>query len=116
MKRLNEWFAENKFAAAILVMLVIIIPGYIIVDRANTRVTNLAQCVSEWADDSSARSERISQVSQLRNDALDELIRSVDKMDRTLFKKHLRYYIEISDLYYVTLDKNPIPTPPKLRC
>lgn len=86
------------------------------IDAQAARQDTELQCVKNWADATTARSESLSQLTVTRDDALDALIRAVPGATRTTFQVALARYLAASDLYKHTLIIRPPPPSPKFAC
>jgi hypothetical protein len=77
---------------------------------------HLNNCVSDWANATSARTSVLTRVSTARSDRLDALIRDVSGASQQKFHADLALYIKASDAYSSALKMHPLPSSPKLRC
>lgn len=74
------------------------------------------KCVTDWANQSAARSDRILNLSTAKNVATDDLFRAVAAKDAKAFDKALSEYLAASNDYNNALKANPLPSSPQLQC
>lgn len=77
-------------------------------------------CLSNWADEYTARADQLSRLNTVRTDELDTLVRTLDlpnpKQRAVAFEDALHKYLVASDTYTVYLKQHPAPQSPKLKC
>ena len=115
-RRVAEWAAAHPFLTNLLVLVAVVSPGYFVMQDLRSHDREIIDCVTEWADASTGRSETLTQLNQNRTSSLDLLVRAIAMSDRQLFRDRLTDYIEASDEYERALAQNPVPESPKIEC
>lgn len=116
MRRRWDWVRDRPWLIALVVFMLVVIPGFVRVEQLNRRTDQLVACISDWADRTANRSVALTQANLDRSDALDALIRTVTTRDAALFQEKLTDYITASDHFKAVSKQNPAPPSPKLLC
>jgi hypothetical protein len=111
-----RWLRDRPLFAALLMLAVVAVPGFLRVESVANQQAELITCVQAWGDASVARTALLGGLSAARSDALDELVRAVADQDQEQFAAALAAYLAASDAYRDALVANPMPEPPSLRC
>jgi hypothetical protein len=116
MSKVANWITNHRLMVELIILVIVIAPGYAIMRMQADADRELVECLTEWTDASTERSVALSDASADRNLALDLLIRTVPLSDRDLFNKRLDEYIEASDAFAEASSQNPIPQAPRFMC
>jgi hypothetical protein len=111
-----RWLRERPLFAALLMLAVVAVPGFVRVESVARQQADIITCVQAWGDASVARTALLGGLAQARADALDELVRAVAEQDEEEFAAALAAYLAASDEYRTALAEHPVPEPPSLRC
>jgi hypothetical protein len=111
-----RWLRDRPLFAALLMLVVVAVPGFLRVEGVARQQAELITCVQAWGDASVARTALLGGLAQARADALDELVRAVAEQDEQQFAAALAAYLAASDEYRTALAEHPVPEPPSLRC
>lgn len=74
------------------------------------------QCVTDWANATAARSDRILSLSNAKNAAADDVFRAVAAKNAGAFTAALSRYLAASNAYNIALKAHPLPPSPQLAC
>jgi type II secretory pathway pseudopilin PulG len=116
VRRALAWLRVHPLFAALLMLAVVAVPGFVRMQGVANQQETLIECVQAWGDASVARTALLGGLAQARADALDELVRAVAKQDEQEFAAALAEYLAASDEYRTALEEHPVPEPPSLRC
>lgn len=116
VKRWARWWARRPFFAALAVIVVVAVPGFVRVEQINTQQDHLVDCLNAWADKVTNRADTLTAAADERATRLDDLIRAVPTQDRAVFGEALTRYIDTSNRYKQLAADNPFPRPPQLHC
>lgn len=110
---------------ALLVVAVLVLGGLFVraersravQERLNAdRVAAVVECVRSWARAFTERATVLTEAQRVRQQALDDLIRTVPLRDPVRFNAALRAFLVASDAYEATVKKYPVPAVPELTC
>lgn len=115
----------NNLLYLMMVLMVLLAAGFVknYVDQqaANhqrqTDQQQRSQCLTDWADAYTARTDKVTTATRRRNDALDTFLAQI-KLPQTPAQRlqKLDAYLAEAAAYRATLTQNPIPESPRLRC
>jgi hypothetical protein len=115
---MSEWIAEHPFLGSLILWIIMggIIAGSFWQNDQEDR--RQLECMSEWGQEVTERSDALSLANNTREQSLDELVRSVQfiQQDRELFEEKLRAYVKASDNSQEVQADNPVPDSPMLTC
>lgn len=116
MKR--RWIAlrDRPWLLALILVVVLVIPGFLRVQQISTKTDRVVACISDWADRTAVRSAALSQANADKNTALDTLLRAAATGDVTALRADLTAYVVASDKFNAVVKANPVPQSPKLTC
>lgn len=75
-----------------------------------------SDCMSKWANGTTARAQLITAAQQKRGDALDALVRSISANSEATFATALAAYLKASDTYNDTVKAHPVVAPASVNC
>jgi hypothetical protein len=84
--------------------------------HAQVREQNLSECISSWANRSTARTTAVTRANLARQTDLDNLIIAAIRKDTARARRLVPTYIRDVRAYRKALKAHPIPTSPKLVC
>jgi hypothetical protein len=116
VRRALAWLRVHPLFAALLMLAVVAVPGFLRMEAVANQQADLITCVQAWGDATVARTALLGGLSAARSDALDELVRAVAEQDEEQFAAALAAYLAASDEYRTALAEHPVPEPPSLRC
>lgn len=103
-------------AASVIVALAALVLTVVLYYNVSARQTSDLKCVTDWANQTAARADRVLNLSTAKNKATDDLFRAVARKDAKAFSKALNDYLSASNDYNNALHANPLPPSPQLQC
>lgn len=114
--RLGKFMRRHRWVLVLVLVLFAVTPAFVSIQFYQREQGQLIDCLTEWADASSDRSEYLSDLTGNRNQALDQVIRAVAANDEAAFRSALSEYIMASDALESARTATPQPERPSLRC
>lgn len=104
------------YAASAVVSIVALVLTLVLYSNLSGQQGSDIGCVTDWANATAARSDRILDLSVAKNKATDDLFRAVAKKDAKAFNQALSEYLTASNDYDNAVRTNPLPPSPQLQC
>lgn len=114
--RVRKFCRRHRWILVLLILLAVVVPGFIRTEQLDDRQDNYIECVAEWADQTTARSEYLAAPIARKDVAEDNLIRAVALDDPEEFRVALTEYLEASDALAEARAEQPVPESPRLQC
>lgn len=96
-RKLNNIIHRHPSLTGLIVLVIVVIPGYIAVEHSINKNHDLAQCVDDWANGYQDRSTIVSKAVTYRQDALDDFLRSLSTTTPPKLYIDLANYIVATD-------------------
>lgn len=118
MKTAASWLSKRPWLLSLIIVTVVVVPGYIRGEQIDAKTDRTVACVQEWADQVTERTQALSELANARTNALDELLRVVyfSPGDEGLAFQRLAEYVRVSNEYRQAVQKSPVPPSPQLSC
>jgi hypothetical protein len=107
---------DRPWLLALIMMTFLAVPGFLRVEYINDRTDRIVECITDWSDVVSRRSNALTEANTNRSNALDAVIRAAASQNRQLLVNSINDYIVVSDEYFITLKEHPVPESPKFNC
>lgn len=114
--------ARHPWTAALVMGVVISVPGWIAWQLERDERAELQGCIQSWADRSTTRSNHLAGPGQQVDDADAQLWREIagqfrsGEADRAAFDRSLQAYLDAVDRLAAARRNNPVPITPSLVC
>lgn len=116
MKRGWEKLLDRPWLLALILVVVLVIPGFLRVQQIANKTDDVVACINDWADRTAIRSSALAAANADKNTALDALLRAAAAGDVAALRTDLTTYVTASDRFNAVVKANPVPQSPKLTC